>query len=181
VAGDRVISDPLAIPFSKGCNLLCIYSKKHIETPPEKKTEKLLHNKKTMQNLSALLSEGGKAIYVAPSGGRDRANPQGIVEVAPFDPQSIEMFRLMAHQSKRPCHFYPLALATYNLLPPPNSVEKELGERRHAQCTPIHMSFGNEIDMQNFPGNETSDKHELRKNRAEHIWNLVLDEYQRFV
>ena len=28
VAGERVITDPLAIPFSMGCDLLCIYSKK---------------------------------------------------------------------------------------------------------------------------------------------------------
>ncbi len=180
IAGDRVISDPLAIPFSKGCNLLCIFSKKHIENPPERKSEKLLHNKKTMHQLGILLSEGGKIIYVAPSGGRDRPNEQGAVEVAQFDPQSIEMFRLIAKQSLRPCHFYPLALATYNLLPPPRSIETELGESRHAQCTPIHLSFGKEIDMENFPGSDCIDKRELRKNRADHIRNLVVEEYQRF-
>ncbi len=36
VAGDRVVTDPLAVPLSLGCNLLCIYSKRHIENPPEK-------------------------------------------------------------------------------------------------------------------------------------------------
>ena len=40
VAGDRVISDCLAIPMSLGRNLLCIYSKKHINNPPERKEEK---------------------------------------------------------------------------------------------------------------------------------------------
>ncbi len=180
IAGDRVISDPLAIPFSKGCNLLCIFSKKHIDNPPERKSDKLLHNKKAMHLLGTLLSSGGKIIYVAPSGGRDRPDKNGKVEVANFDPQSIEMFRLIARQSQCHFHFYPLALATYNLLPPPSSIEKELGESRHAQCTPIHLSFGNEIDMENFPGSECIDKHELRKKRAEHIWKLVVDEYQRF-
>jgi glycerol-3-phosphate O-acyltransferase len=43
--------------------------------------------------------------YVAPSGGRDRPNQEGIVEVAPFDPQSIEMFNLMAKKSTRPTFF----------------------------------------------------------------------------
>lgn len=179
-AGHRVISDPLAIPFSKGCNLLCIFSKKYIENPPEKKLEKLLHNKKTMHILSSLLSEGGKIIYVAPSGGRDRPNEQGTVEVAPFDPQSIEMFRLIAQQSLRPSHFYPLALGTYDLLPPPSSIENELGERRHAQCSPIHLSFGSEIDMDHFQGSDSSDKHELRRKRAEYIQNLVVKEYNSF-
>ena len=40
VAGERVITDPLAIPFSMGSNLLCIYSKRYIDHPPEKKIEK---------------------------------------------------------------------------------------------------------------------------------------------
>lgn len=174
VAGSRVISDPLAVPFSKGRNLLCIYSKKHIEQPPELKGEKLLHNKKTMMRMRALLAEGGKCIYVAPSGGRDRPNSQGVVEVAPFDPLSIEMFWLIAQQIARKTHFYPLAMSTYQLLPPPNSVVKTLGERRHAKCCPVHIAFGKEIDMTNFNG----DKHELRSKRAEHIWNLVNTEYQ---
>ena len=33
VAGDRVTTDVVAVPFSKGRNLLCIFSKKHIENP----------------------------------------------------------------------------------------------------------------------------------------------------
>ena len=40
VAGDRVTTDLLAGPFSMGRNLLCIFSKKHIENPPELKSEK---------------------------------------------------------------------------------------------------------------------------------------------
>src|SRR5262249_25757340 len=28
VAGERVVTDPLAVPFSLGCDLLCIYSKR---------------------------------------------------------------------------------------------------------------------------------------------------------
>ena len=44
VAGHRVTTDPLAIPFSMGCNLLCIYSKKYIESPPELKAAKQQQN-----------------------------------------------------------------------------------------------------------------------------------------
>jgi len=39
VAGERVITDPLAIPFSMGRNLLCIYSKRYIDHPPEDKSK----------------------------------------------------------------------------------------------------------------------------------------------
>lgn len=178
VAGQRVISDPLAIPLSMGRNLLCIFSKKYIEHPPEQKEEKLIHNQKTMKKMSQLLSEGGKCIYVAPSGGRDRPCPEGKLQVAHFDPQSIEMFWLMAQQTDRSTHFYPLALATYNLLPPPNSVEKELGERRHTQCTPIHMGFGKEINMVDFTHSEIKDKKHRRKVRSDHIWELVNNQYK---
>lgn len=180
VAGHRVISDPLAVPFSMGRNLLCIFSKKHIEgLPLEEREKRLQHNQKTMRKMGQLLAEGGKCIYVAPSGGRDRPNPQNIVEVVPFDPQSIEMFWLIAKNAKRLTHFYPLALDTYRLLPPPNSVDRELGEKRYARCVPVHLSFGPEIDMVNFPG-ALSDKRQNRKARADYIWGLVNDDYQNF-
>jgi glycerol-3-phosphate O-acyltransferase len=180
VAGERVVTDPLAIPFSMGRNLLCIYSKRYIDHPPEEKLKKQLHNKRTMELMSELLSSGGKSIYVAPSGGRDRQNAAGVVEVAPFDPQSIEMFYLMAQRADHPTHFYPMALATYDLLPPPETVQKELGEVRLTQRGGIHLGFGAEIDMKHFPGSDTKDKHERRQARATYIWQKVQKDYSQF-
>jgi len=181
VAGERVVTDPLAIPFSMGCNLLCIYSKRYIDNPPEDKLKKQLHNKKTMELMKELLKEGGKCIYVAPSGGRDRRNASGIVEVAPFDPQSIEMFYLMAQRAEHPTHFYPLTLATYDLLPPPQTVQQELGEMRLTKRGGIHLAMGAKIDMEEFPGQDISDKHARRAARAEHIHSLVDKAYQQFL
>lgn len=177
VAGHRVVTDPLAIPFSMGRNLLCIYSKKHIDNPPELKVDKLLHNQRTLKRMEELLAEGGKCIYVAPSGGRDRPNAAGDIDVTPFDAQSIEMFCLIAQKAKTPTHFYPMALSTYHLLPPPNSLKKELGEQRQAQCAPIRMAFNDEIDMDTFPGSEHADKKQKRLLRAEYIWNIVRNDY----
>lgn len=180
VAGDRVITDPLAAPLSMGINLLCIYSKRYIDHPPEQKSKKQLHNKRTMELMSQLLSEGGKAIYVAPSGGRDRPNASGVVEVAPFDPQSIEMFYLMAQRAGHPTHFYPLSLKTYELLPPPETVQVELGEARVTKRAGIHLAFGSQIDMEHFPGCEAQDKHARRSARATYIWNQVCQAYAQF-
>lgn len=177
VAGERVVTDPLAVPFSMGRNLLCIYSKRYIDHPPEEKLKKQLHNKRTMELMSTLLSEGGRCIYVAPSGGRDRPNSEGVVEVAPFDPQSIEMLYLMSKKAKRPTFFYPLALNTYALLPPPQEVRRELGEARTTQKGAIHIAFGPQVDMEHFPGCEDKDKHARRKARANYIWNLVKEDY----
>ena len=177
IAGERVITDPLAVPFSKGCDLLCIYSKNYIDTLPELKSEKQFHNKKTMNFMSDLLREGGKIIYVAPSGGRDRPNEKGEVEMSLFDPQSIEMFYLMAKKSGASTHFYPLALLTNNLLPPPDGIQIELGEKRNTKKAIIFADFGKEIDMENYPGSNTEDKISKRKNRANYIYSLVKHSY----
>lgn len=126
-AGHRVTTDPLAVPMSLGRNLLCIFSKKYMDYPPEKKGEKIQHNQRTMKKMQELLSQGGKCIYVAPSGGRDRPNEEGIVEVAPFDPDSLELFRLISRKSGVKTHFYPLALKTFELMPPQNERTRKWG------------------------------------------------------
>lgn len=180
VAGERVITDPLAVPASMGRNLLCIYSKRYIDNPPELKMKKQMHNKRTMELMSQLLSEGGKAIYVAPSGGRDRPNASGVVEIAPYDPQSIEMFYLMAQRAGHPTHFYPMSLKTYELLPPPQTIQVELGEARITKRADIHIAFGPKIDMENFPGSDSKDKHERRASRAKYICDLVKRDYEKF-
>lgn len=176
VAGERVVTDPLTVPFSKGRDLLCIYSKRYIDHPPALKEAKTLHNRKTMEGMAALLSAGGHCIYVAPSGGRDRRDESGVVQVSPFDPQSVEMFWLMASRAARPTHFYPMALSTYDILPPPETVRVELGEPRRFACSPIHLAIGPELDMAAFAG---LDRHERRAARAEAAWRAVCAEYAR--
>lgn len=178
VAGHRVWSDPLAIPFSKGRNLLCIYSKRYIDSDPHLKPERQQHNQRSLNRLAQLLSEGGKCIYIAPSGGRDRADAQGVVTVAPFDPQSIELFWLLGKRAEKPTHFYPLALATYHLLPPPDDVRKELGENRYTKATPVHLAFGPEILMEEIPMGDSVDKKQKRVLRAQYIWEQVSKNYE---
>lgn len=177
IAGHRVISDPLAIPMSLGRNLLCIYSKKHMNTPPEEKGNKILHNQRTMKKMVELLNQGGKCIYVAPSGGRDRLNASGLPEVAMFDPESLELFYLMTKQAQNPTHFFTLALKTYDLMPPPRVVEKDLGEKRHATYAPAHLAFGDEVNMEDFPNSEQFDKRAKRIARAEYLTKLVSENY----
>jgi glycerol-3-phosphate O-acyltransferase len=178
VAGERVIKDPISVPFSLGRNLLCIYSKRYINHPPELRAEKQYHNAKTIQSMTTLLSDGGKCIYVAPSGGRDRRNANGIVEIDKFDPKNIELFYLIAQKAKKPTFFYPMTLATYNLIPPPATIDIELGEKRTAQRTTIHLSMGSCIDMENFPGYDPTDKKTKRESRAQYIWQCVYNNYK---
>jgi glycerol-3-phosphate O-acyltransferase len=177
VAGERVTTDPLAVPFSLGRNLLCIYSKRHIDHPPELKAAKTHHNRRTMEQMADLLATGGHCIYVAPSGGRDRRNAEGVVEVAAFDPQNVEMFHLMAQRAGRATHFYPMAMDTYDVLPPPDTVEVTIGESRRIRHCPIHLAVGPELDLDTF---STADRHERRALRADAAWRAVCTEYARF-
>lgn len=179
IAGERVITDPLAIPFSMGCDLLCIYSKRYINLDIKLKHQKQIHNKKAMSLMSSLLSEGSKAIYVAPSGGRDRKNEKGQIQIAPFDPQSLEMLYLMCKKAKTPTHFFPLTLATYNIMPPPEKIQIEMGEKRIVNRDSIFISFSEELDMERFLGSDEKNKTKRRKNRAEYIHNIVKREFEK--
>ncbi|MBS0654962.1 MAG: 1-acyl-sn-glycerol-3-phosphate acyltransferase, partial [Verrucomicrobia bacterium] len=181
VAGHRVTTDPLAVPLSLGRNLLCIYSKRHVENPPETKAEKLQHNVSVIKKLGELLNEGGKCIYIAPSGGRDRANGLGIASVAPFDPQSVEMFYLLARKSSQPTHFHTLALSTYKLLPPPDQILVAIGENRSTSFSPAHLFFGPKLDMAHLGDcHLLQDKQQQREARTAAAWQQVVDNYQSF-
>ncbi|MEG1542620.1 MAG: 1-acyl-sn-glycerol-3-phosphate acyltransferase [Victivallaceae bacterium] len=178
VAGDRVIKDPLARPFSMGYDLLCIHSKRHIEHPPEEKEKRLRHNQKALQTFKSLLKKGSQCIYVAPSGGRDRRNEQEIIEIAPFDEGSIEVFRLLAKSSGKTMSFYPLALKTFDILPPPPVIKHSLGESRNICRTDIFLAFGKNINIEDIPGIE---KNHQRKIRRDLLFNSVLELYQEIL
>ena len=178
VAGHRVTTDPLATPISKGTNMLCIFSKKYLDDLPEKKMERIQHNQKTMKQMGQLLAEGGKCIYVAPSGGRDRPGASGEVEVAPFDAASIEMFYLIAKHAKTPTHFYPLSLSSYSLLPPPDRIFQDLGERREPKKAPIALWFGEEIEMEKEATEDLLSRQEKRQLRADLIYEEVKKGYE---
>mmetsp|Transcript_9020 Transcript_9020/g.12837 ORF Transcript_9020/g.12837 Transcript_9020/m.12837 type:complete len:428 (+) Transcript_9020:160-1443(+) len=147
VAGHKVTTDALAIPFSMGRNLLCIHSKKHIDADPETKGVKNRQNLSTMSAMLSQLRRGGTALWVAPSGGRDRRNlDTGKVPIAPFDSKTIDMFRLMGNKSKVPTHYYPLAMVSYELCPPPDFVEAGVGEQRNIRFSPVAISCGAELE-----------------------------------
>lgn len=147
VAGHKVTTDPLAIPFSMGRNLLCIHSKKHINTDPATKPQKQKQNLRSMNKLLIKLKQGGTAIWVAPSGGRDRRDLEsGEVPLAPFDSKTIDIFRLMGNKSRTPTHYYTLAMVTYDMCPPPDYVVPGVGEERNIRYVPVGLNFGNELE-----------------------------------
>jgi len=146
VAGHKVTTDPLAIPFSMGRNLLCIHSKKHIDSDPETKPAKSKQNMAAMNEMLQGLKDGGMAIWVAPSGGRDRRIvSSGKIPISTFDQKTVDMFRLMGNKSKKPTHFYPMAMVSYDLCPPPDFVEAGVGEKRNVRFTPVGIKVMDEV------------------------------------
>lgn len=115
VAGDRVVTDPMCIPFSMGRNLFCVHSKKHMDDIPELKAEKAAMNRQTLRSMSKELSKGGVLLWIAPSGGRDRAISADTGETVPdpLDPAAVELMRALLDRAGRPGHLWPLAMYSY--------------------------------------------------------------------
>uniref|UniRef100_A0A7R9UZB7 Phospholipid/glycerol acyltransferase domain-containing protein n=2 Tax=Diacronema lutheri TaxID=2081491 RepID=A0A7R9UZB7_DIALT len=184
VAGDRVTTDPMAAPMSMGRNLLCIFSKRHIENPPEQTEQKKQHNQRAMRVLGELLAEGGKCVWIAPSGGRDRptADSGGKVVPAPFDPKNIDMFRLLGAQaakaSGRVTHYYPLAMYTYPITPPPNEIGGQVGEARILRRKGVGIALGAEVDMRQVDG---LPKDERRTRLAASIYDAMAANYAKLL
>jgi len=151
VAGHKVTTDTLAVPFSMGRNLICIHSKKHIDADPETKPLKSKQNLQAMSSMLELLKRGGTAIWVAPSGGRDRRALDGSrqVPLAPFDPKTVDMFRLMGTKSKKSTHFYAMSMVSYELCPPPDYIEAGTGEQRNVRFVPVGITISDELNNQN--------------------------------
>jgi glycerol-3-phosphate O-acyltransferase len=147
VAGDRVVTDLMAKPFSMGRNLLCVHSKKHIDDEPALKPAKQRQNMRTLKEMERLLRDGGKLLWIAPAGGRDRRRA-GVLLPDSFDPGAIEMMRRLGTKpSAAKTHFYPFAMATYNIMPPPETLEKSLGEKREVRFTGVGLAIAPEFDV----------------------------------
>lgn len=179
VAGHRVRSDPLSIPFSMGCNLVCVHSKKYIDSDLERQTEKRQQNLEAMRAIKRLMNQSGNVIWLAPSGGRDRPSDfrkkGSRFRVADFDAKTIQMFRLIAEKSDRPTHFFPMALSTAAICPPPPAVEDSVGEDRSCAYSPIGIAVGDELGITDANGFRM--KHEefaqIAQQNTEQLYSLI--------
>ena len=185
VAGDRVVEDTLAKPFSMGRNLLCVYSKKHMNDQPELRSAKMRKNIATIKEMERLLKEGGHLIWVAPAGGRDRPNLEtGELGPDKWDPDAVEMFRkLSAKKGVAPTHFYGLAMATADIMPPPKVTEKALGEARTVAYSGVGLSLTEELDFSEssiaYKGVDSDDAAERKAALARYGYERVCEEYKR--
>ncbi|ONK55761.1 uncharacterized protein A4U43_C10F720 [Asparagus officinalis] len=176
VAGDRVIVDPLCKPFSMGRNLLCVYSKKHMDDDPKLTESKKKANTRTLKELALLLRAGSQLIWIAPSGGRDRPDPHtGEWSPAPFDASSVDNMRRLLEYSNVPGHIYPLALLCYEIMPPPPQVEKHIGERRKISFHGVGLSIAPELKFETVDG--CSNPEEAKEAYAQALYDSVTEQY----
>jgi glycerol-3-phosphate O-acyltransferase len=177
VAGDRVVTDPLCKPFSMGRNLFCVHSKKHMDDVPELKAGKQETNRKTLVAMGRALAEGGKLVWIAPSGGRDRPKADGTWAPDTFDPAAVELMRNLLSRSKQPGHMYPMAMWSWKLMPPPPSVDKNLGERRLTNYTGVGISVAPELDVAAITAPAGGDKDAAQRLLAEAAHAAVSSQY----
>ncbi|KAH6831433.1 phospholipid/glycerol acyltransferase family protein [Perilla frutescens var. hirtella] len=177
VAGDRVVTDPLCKPFSMGRNLLCVYSKKHMNDDPALIDMKRRANTKSLKEMALLLRAGSKIIWIAPSGGRDRPDPVTKEwHPAPFDASSVDNMRRLVEHAGVPGHIYPLAVMCHDIMPPPLEVEKEIGERREISFHGVGLSVAPRIDYhENF--STSDDPEEAKSAYSELLYSSVYEQY----
>jgi len=182
VAGDRVVTDPLCKPFSMGRNLFCVHSKKHLDDIPELKAEKQATNRRTLKAMQTALNEGGKLLWIAPSGGRDRSVDAVSGENLPdsFDASAVELMRALVTKAKPQGHLYPFAMYSYRIMPPPRSVEKNIGERRLVFHAPVGISLGAELDVDAVLAG-VEDKEQRQQKLADAAFNAVTAEYRNML
>ncbi|KAF5834749.1 hypothetical protein DUNSADRAFT_8476 [Dunaliella salina] len=179
VAGDRVVTDPMCKPFSMGRNLFCVHSKKHLNDIPEQRAAKMETNRKTLFAMQRSLNNGGMLIWIAPSGGRDRPNAEGKWIPDKFDPAAVELMRSLAARAKKPSHIYPMAMFSWPMMPPPKTIDKDIGERRITNWTPVGISLCEELDVSKvLSGIDTDDKEQQQKALAETAHRAALAEYE---
>ncbi|KAL6905400.1 hypothetical protein ACP4OV_003001 [Aristida adscensionis] len=179
VAGDRVITDPLCKPFSMGRNLICVYSKKHMNDYPDLIEMKRRSNTRSLKEMALLLRGGSQIIWIAPSGGRDRPDPstgEWYPWQAPFDASAVDNMRRLLEHSIVPGHIYPLSLLCYEIMPPPQQVEKEIGEQRVISFHGVGLSVAEEIKYGDVTAH-TKNVDEGRELFTKALYDSVVNQY----
>jgi len=126
--------------------------------------------------MQRLLTEGGNIFWVAPSGGRDRRDPEtGEFTPAKFDASSVGLFNLLAKRAEKAgthrTRFFPLAMWTHRLMPPPEGAVSAVGEERSAQMAAVALAFGEEVDPEDVGGRKAFPE-AIERRVSEAYWSI---------
>jgi hypothetical protein len=81
--------------------------------------------------------QGGQLVWVAPSGGRDRPTEEGSWQPNAYDPENVSVFYKLGKSARVPVHYYGMAMHTGEMMPPPPTLQKSIGERRQTFFVPV--------------------------------------------
>ena len=97
-----------------------------------------------------------------------------------FDPSSVEMVRMVAGGAgaKDKTHYYPMAMATHNIFPPPQSVGGKFGEERRVSYTALAIAVGDELMAESEEGLSKPEIKELRIKRAQAAYDSMMEGYK---
>lgn len=89
--------------------------------------------------------------------------------------------RFVASQVKPAVHFYPMALKTWDLLPPPDHIQVALGEKRYVRYVPVGVAVGEAIDWSRMrqESNGGVEKEVIRQERAFCLYHKVTELYEQ--
>ncbi|KAL0650123.1 hypothetical protein Bca4012_092814 [Brassica carinata] len=162
----------------RAMNLICVYSKNHMNDDPELVDMKRKANTRSLKEMATLLRSGSQLIWIAPSGGRDRPNPStGEWFPAPFDPSSVDNMRRLVEHSGTPGHIYPMSLLCYDIMPPPPKVEKEIGERRLVGFHGTGLSVAPEISFSDVTS-DCNNPNEAKEAYSQALYKSVNEQYK---
>lgn len=175
VAGDRVVTDPLCKCFSMGRNLFCVHSKKRLDDIPELKAAKQKQNRTTLVQMGKKFNEGGQLVWIAPSGGRDRPDDDGTWLPAGFDGSAVELMRTLLAKAAPEGHLYPFAMSSWAIMPPPSTLEKEMGEQRLTYYASCGISACPELNVDDIVGGSGTPQ-DVKAERSQRLADIAFEE-----
>ncbi|KAK3257668.1 hypothetical protein CYMTET_33257 [Cymbomonas tetramitiformis] len=95
-------------------------------------------------------------------------------------PDAIEMMRKFGtKKGVQPTTFYPMAMATFDIMPPPSTVGGALGEERVVNYTGVGLSLGEALDVSpDASWAEGVEADGLKAALAQHAYDKVFREYE---
>ena len=80
--------------------------------------------------------------------------------------------------AKDKTHFYPMAMATHNIFPPPQTVGGEFGEERRVQWTHLGIAIGDELVAGDPTGLSKPEIKKLRIANTQAAFDAMMEGYK---
>ena len=109
---------------------------------------------------------------------RDRPDDEGRWLPADFDQVTVELMLRLGQKAKSKTNFYPFAMWSWKIMPPPPKVVVELGEERIINHSGVGISLAEPLDIPEITKDvDEGDKGAAGKAVTEKTWDEMNKEY----